>query len=91
MPKNKKQIRESFRQSVFKRDNFTCKVCNTKRSIDELDSHHITDRNEMPNGGYVKENGVTVCIKIVILRLKCFTYQMVKNGKKAYTLTIYIK
>ena len=37
MPKNKKQIREDFRQSVFKRDNFTCKVCNTKRSVDELD------------------------------------------------------
>jgi hypothetical protein len=26
-----------------------------------LDAHHITDRNEMPNGGYVKENGISVC------------------------------
>jgi len=26
-----------------------------------LDAHHITDRNEMPNGGYVKENGITLC------------------------------
>ena len=26
-----------------------------------MDVHHITDRKEMPNGGYVKENGITVC------------------------------
>lgn len=26
-----------------------------------MDAHHITDRNEMPNGGYVKENGITLC------------------------------
>jgi 5-methylcytosine-specific restriction endonuclease McrA len=26
-----------------------------------LDAHHITDRNEMPNGGYVKENGISLC------------------------------
>jgi hypothetical protein len=26
-----------------------------------LDAHHITDRNDMPNGGYVVENGITLC------------------------------
>lgn len=26
-----------------------------------MDSHHITDRNDMPNGGYVKENGISLC------------------------------
>jgi hypothetical protein len=26
-----------------------------------MDAHHITDRNEMPNGGYVLENGITLC------------------------------
>ena len=26
-----------------------------------LDAHHITDRNLLPNGGYVLENGVTLC------------------------------
>ena len=26
-----------------------------------LDAHHITDRNQMPNGGYVPENGITLC------------------------------
>jgi hypothetical protein len=26
-----------------------------------LDAHHITDRHEMPHGGYVKENGISLC------------------------------
>jgi hypothetical protein len=26
-----------------------------------LDAHHITDRNAMPHGGYVPENGITLC------------------------------
>jgi len=58
---SKKDVRKNFRESVFKRDKWTCKVCGTKREEDLLDAHHITDRSEMPNGGYVKENGITVC------------------------------
>jgi hypothetical protein len=58
---SKKDIRKNFRASVYARDKFTCLVCDTKREESELDAHHITDRNNMPNGGYVKENGVTVC------------------------------
>lgn len=27
----------------------------------QLDAHHITDRNLMPNGGYVPENGISLC------------------------------
>lgn len=58
----KKNIRHEFRTQVFKRDKNTCKVCNKKYdSTEHLDAHHITDRSEMPNGGYVKENGITVC------------------------------
>jgi len=30
-------------------------------SLVPLDAHHITDRSEMPNGGYVAENGITLC------------------------------
>jgi hypothetical protein len=26
-----------------------------------LDAHHITDRREMPGGGYVPENGISLC------------------------------
>lgn len=58
--KNKKKIRQNFRESVFKRDG-ECKVCGTKIDGDNMDAHHITDRNEIVNGGYVAENGITVC------------------------------
>lgn len=26
-----------------------------------FDAHHITDRHDIPNGGYVSENGITLC------------------------------
>ncbi len=26
-----------------------------------LDAHHITERSDMPNGGYVKQNGIALC------------------------------
>jgi len=56
--KKKQIIRMKFSEAVFKRDGFKCVFCNEK---EDLDAHHITDRNEMPNGGYVKENGITLC------------------------------
>ena len=56
----KKEIRQKFRSDVFQRDGHKCVFCKAK---DALDAHHITDRSEMPNGGYVKENGITVCEK----------------------------
>jgi 5-methylcytosine-specific restriction endonuclease McrA len=55
---SKKQIRENFRNKVFERDHHKCVFCDIKH---DLDAHHITDRNEMPNGGYIIENGITVC------------------------------
>lgn len=62
---NKKEIRKKFKNDVYKRDKFTCRHCGLKYSEEEaeahLDAHHITDRNEMPNGGYVKENGISLC------------------------------
>lgn len=27
----------------------------------DLDAHHIMPREDMPNGGYVKENGISLC------------------------------
>lgn len=65
MSSGKKLIRKYFRDACYKRDGFRCAVCNMKSSLDkaeeELDAHHITDRNLMPNGGYVKENGISLC------------------------------
>ena len=56
--KRKQIIRDRFRNEVFTRDGNKCKICG---STDKLDAHHITDRTEMPNGGYVKENGISLC------------------------------
>lgn len=58
---SKKSIRNKFRESVLERDNYKCKMCGDTNS--KLDAHHITNRNEMPNGGYVLENGITLCDK----------------------------
>ena len=57
--KTKNQIREQFRNDVFTRDGGKCVFCEKVAQ----DAHHITDRNslEMPNGGYVKENGISLC------------------------------
>lgn len=55
---HKKKIRENFRNVVFKRDHFKCVFCDCTL---DLDAHHITDRHEMPNGGYVLSNGITLC------------------------------
>lgn len=57
--KQKQAIRAKFREVVFKRDNNKCRVC--KASGVKLDAHHIVDRNELPNGGYVLENGISLC------------------------------
>lgn len=58
MSAGKKAIREAFRTAVFKRDRNRCVFC---PRIDNLDAHHITDRSLMPAGGYVAENGITLC------------------------------
>jgi hypothetical protein len=65
MSSKKKEVRNNFKNAVFKRDKYTCRCCNLRYTEEEaetfLDAHHITDRNEMPNGGYVKENGISLC------------------------------
>lgn len=73
---NKKQIRENFRNSVFKRDKNKCVFC---FKTENLDAHHITDRNEIPNGGYVLENGITLCSEHHLMAEK---YHM--TNKKEY-------
>lgn len=56
---NKKQTREKFRNDVFERDKHICRKCRCNDR--KLDAHHITDRSEMPCGGYVAENGISLC------------------------------
>ena len=74
----KKQIRARFRNGVFERDRYECRLCgkagrdrqggdgqakfhNSEVDLVDLDAHHITDRHDITNGGYVKENGISVC------------------------------
>lgn len=59
MSAKKKEVRERFREEVFARDGRSCAICH--RNEVKLDAHHIVDRSLMPNGGYVKENGITLC------------------------------
>jgi len=72
--KAKLKIRDTFRNDVFERDNFKCVFCDK----DSVDAHHITDRKEMPNGGYVKENGISVCEEHHLI---CEKYHM-SDGQK---------
>lgn len=59
MSADKKKTREKFRNDVFSRDHNKCVMCGITGV--PMDAHHITPRTEMPNGGYVKENGITLC------------------------------
>ncbi len=58
MSAKKKLARQKFRDDVLKRDRNKCVICKTE---DNIEAHHITDRELMPGGGYVKENGITLC------------------------------
>jgi len=54
---NKKLVRQQFVNAVFKRDNNRCRMCGVRAG----DAHHIIDRKEISNGGYVPENGISLC------------------------------
>lgn len=90
MGKDKKQVRKSFRDAVFKRDNYTCRVCGKKWTKDDaepalgrINAHHITDRNLMPNGGYVVENGITVCDgEEDSCHMRCESWHITGNGEE---------
>lgn len=73
---SKKEIRKIFRKKVFERDHYRCVVCNKlgkdrqggeghlkyhKNAVVELDAHHIQNRSQIVNGGYVPENGISLC------------------------------
>lgn len=62
MGAEKKKIRQNFRDTVFSRDGNQCAMCSWKPTPEShLDAHHICDRTLIPNGGYVKENGISLC------------------------------
>jgi len=63
MASTKQIVRKKFRDACFSRDQHRCRVCSVvpDNGDEGLDAHHITDRKEMPHGGYVKENGISLC------------------------------
>ena len=62
---SKKEIRANFRNQCLVRDKFSCMMCKFKstpeKALEELDVHHITNRKEIISGGYVLQNGITLC------------------------------
>ena len=66
MSQHKKDIRRQFRDKSFRRDKYRCRVCGFKPPTAAeittlLDCHHINSRDLMPAGGYVPENGISLC------------------------------
>ncbi len=60
MSQIKRAVRSRFRSAVFSRDGDRCRVCGVP-DTGSHDAHHITDRSQMPFGGYVAENGICLC------------------------------
>jgi len=59
MSGKKKEIRQKFRDAVFERDGFKCRVCGEAEK--PLDAHHVQNRDLMVNSGYCAENGISLC------------------------------
>jgi len=79
MSRHKRAVRRQFRDAVFRRDGHRCRVCGRQwrpedadPGLHRLNAHHITDRTLMPGGGYVAENGITVCERPCHLRVEKF-------------------
>jgi len=87
---NKKETRQNFRNVCFVRDHYSCVMCgyksNKENCENELDVHHIISRKIMPNGGYVLENGISLCNKSHIKaedNLDGYTYDILYNQIKS--------
>lgn len=54
--------RDQFRAAVKLRDNYCCVICGKKESNEcNIDAHHILERRLWANGGYIINNGVSLC------------------------------
>lgn len=49
--------RDAFREAVFNRDGNRCVICNARA----VDAHHLYERALWPDGGYIVDNGVSLC------------------------------
>jgi hypothetical protein len=53
----KSSARDAFREGVFARDRHRCVVCGAPAQ----DAHHLLERRLFADGGYVLDNGVSLC------------------------------
>lgn len=51
---------KAWRLKIFKRDNFTCQNCESKKDIQ---AHHIKAWSSYPRSRYIIKNGITLCEK----------------------------
>lgn len=49
--------RSAFKEAVFARDGGVCVAC----GLPAVDAHHILDRKLFADGGYVLDNGASLC------------------------------
>lgn len=52
----------NWRESVYKRDNYTCQKCN-KRGNQNINAHHISNYFSDEINRYNVDNGITFCVK----------------------------
>ena len=68
MSERKEQRRAAFRDAVYKAAGYRCQGprCRVQATAatarDILDAHHITSRKVVVNEGYVRENGIALCV-----------------------------
>lgn len=48
-----------WRENVFKKDDYTCQICNTRGGY--IEAHHIKEWSKYPKLRYEISNGVTLC------------------------------
>ena len=56
---------KNWRKQVFERDNYTCKKCGNRSSVDNpvvIHPHHIKSYTYYPELRYEVDNGITLCI-----------------------------
>ena len=68
-----------WRTAIFKRDNYTCRVCKVKGK--RLEAHHIKPYSEYPRLRYVLSNGRTLC-KDCHKRTKTFGWQKIWKHRR---------
>lgn len=57
----KRHLHNKWRQSVLKRDNFTCVCCNERKN--RMQAHHLANIVDFAEHRFNPDNGITVCCR----------------------------